>query len=93
MLAVGNYLNAGSFRGGAYGFQLEILPKVRQQAVHTEQRRMRTLTLLAVCPRSLQRAHPTLLPAIPATRPTPPSPSLPAIPISAGDLCTLRALP
>ena len=34
VLAVGNYLNAGSFRGGAYGFQLEILPKVRHQALN-----------------------------------------------------------
>ena len=28
VLAAGNYLNAGSRQGGAYGFRLSILPKV-----------------------------------------------------------------
>lgn len=28
VLAMGNYLNAGSFRGGAYGFKMETLPKL-----------------------------------------------------------------
>ena len=30
VLAVGNYLNAGSKHGGAYGFKLSVLPKVSQ---------------------------------------------------------------
>jgi len=29
ILALGNYMNADSFRGGAYGFTIETLSKVR----------------------------------------------------------------
>lgn len=29
VLALGNYLNGGSFRGAAYGFKLDVLNKLR----------------------------------------------------------------
>lgn len=30
VLAIGNYLNAGTRQGGAYGFKLSVLPKVKK---------------------------------------------------------------
>ncbi len=42
VLALGNYLNGGSFRGAAYGFKLDALNKLRYVAIPAHVRRVRS---------------------------------------------------